>query len=308
MVTYSCEDCGLLFDKKSTYVNHKNRKTACLIEYTKTDDNKYKCNYCDKEYSRTNLVKDHVDSCIEKYKKELEYKNKALEENKKELEELKKMYNNLLSNNQSTTATTTTTPVIPQSIPSNINNDNSIHNSTTNNTTDNSTTNNTTDNSTTINDNSTNTVNNICIIKFGEEDLSKINQQEINKILKSGFMANQESFKLVNCNPRIPEQMNAYITNLRAPYAYVYDGEKFVVKDVNQVLDDIIINRAGDIQELYQKNHTKLSPVQQKSIQGLLKKIKENDKNLINEDKKEIKIAMYNNKESINVPKKLKKK
>jgi hypothetical protein len=291
MVIYECNKCYLIFTKKSSYIVHINRKTSCIIEYIITEDNKFKCMYCDSIFTRVDNCKFHIQSCNSKIlklkenenielKQKLEEKNKDLEEKNKELEKFKKMYNELVSK---------TTIPIQNNITNNTTNDNSIINNT-----DNSVTN--------------NIVNQNIIIKFGEEDITKLTPKEVKSILSSGFQAVQESFKLINCNPRLKEQINSYIPNLRAPYAYIYDGEKFVVKDINQVLEDIINSRCGDIQELYNNNNTKMTNIQQKSIQGLLKKIKENDKKIINEDKKEIRIAMYNNKDNIEIPKKKKTK
>ena len=71
--------------------------------------------------------------------------------------------------------------------------------------------------------------------------------------------------------------------------------------------EDIILNKASDIQELYNINSKHLTVVQQRSIQGLLKKVKENDKQIMTDDKKEIKIAMYNNRDKIESFEKAKK-
>ena len=86
---------------------------------------------------------------------------------------------------------------------------------------------------------------------------------------------------------------------MRAPYVYVFDGNNYILKNLNDILDDVIMYRADDVSTLYKMNTKKMTNTQQKSIQGLLKQIKENNIDKINEDKKEIKIAMYNNKFSI---------
>jgi len=296
MVQYKCDKCEMTFTKKSNYIVHTNRKTSCVVEYNVTEDGKYECMYCHTVFTRVDNCNVHINNCNLKITKlkddEINELKKELEEKNKKIEDMTKILNS-----------------ISQS-------DNKIINQTTNNTTDNSTH---TDNSNTIitdnstnninNDNSitNNTVNNIITIKFGDEDLNKLNFKEIKSILTSGYQAVPESFKLTNCNPRLPEQINAYIPNLRAPYAYVYDGEGYVLKDLNEVLEDIILNKASDIQELYNINSKHLTAVQQRSIQGLLKKVKENDKQIMTDDKKEIKIAMYNNRDKIESFEKAKK-
>jgi hypothetical protein len=316
MVTYKCDKCEIEFTNKSHYNKHCNRKKSCLTNYIKINDNLYKCRFCDIEYTRSTSVNTHAITCTEKIKheknielkeindelddkdKELKFVKFELEDTKKELEKYKKMYDEIIKNKKS--------------------NDNNTINNTTNNDNSTNTTNNDNSTNTTNNDNSTNnidnsitnnnTINQNITIKFGDEDISKLTQKEIKTILSSGYQAIQEAFKLINCNPRLPENINSYVSNLRSNYAYIFDGENFVVKDLNQVLDDLIINRAGDIQELYNTNNNNMTNTQQRSIQGLLKKIKENDKKIITEDKKEIKIAMYNNKENIETNKKSNRK
>ena len=76
---YKCEKCEQTFDTKYKYECHLNRKTSCVICYIKISDDKYACKFCNKEYTRSNSVKSHIDTCFEKLK----------HDNDKQIEELK---------------------------------------------------------------------------------------------------------------------------------------------------------------------------------------------------------------------------
>jgi len=64
MVEYECEKCHKKFDKKSNYETHKKKKFPCVSETIKIDENgikKYICEYCNYEFSRSYLLKKHLE-------------------------------------------------------------------------------------------------------------------------------------------------------------------------------------------------------------------------------------------------------
>jgi len=81
MVLYYCNKCYKSFDKKHNYLVHINRKRSCIknslneneeldeilemdTEYElNTDIKKLKCNYCEKEFTRKDNLKRHLDKC-----------------------------------------------------------------------------------------------------------------------------------------------------------------------------------------------------------------------------------------------------
>jgi DNA-directed RNA polymerase subunit RPC12/RpoP len=49
---YICEKCGKIFDQKSNYLNHLNRKTQCSIETKLSlEQKKYKCKKCGEKFT-----------------------------------------------------------------------------------------------------------------------------------------------------------------------------------------------------------------------------------------------------------------
>ncbi len=113
-----------------------------------------------------------------------------------------------------------------------INNGQSINNTTTN-TVNNSQVN----NGTIING----PVNNNYTIKFGSEDLSSIlSKEDMIKICNKKFTAIEESIKMTHFNKNKPELNNVIIKNLRDDYAYVHDGEGYIVQEKNDIISDLI--------------------------------------------------------------------
>jgi hypothetical protein len=157
-------------------------------------------------------------------------------------------------------------------------------------------------NSKIINSNNTNNNNNntINIIKFGTEDLQNIftEKQMFNLINKGGSCIN-ESIKYIHFNDKKPEYKNIFITNLKDKYAYVFDGDTFIIKEKNEVLDELLDNHAYNIKEFVEKNRDDLADHTKRSMDRLLNFIynKNDNEEYVNFDKyklNNIKLLVYN--------------
>ncbi len=85
------------------------------------------------------------------------------------------------------------------------------------------------------------TINNNYIIKFGSEDLSTIlSKEDMIKICNKKFSSIEESIKMTHFNKDKPELNNVIIKNLRDDYAYVHDGDEYIVQDKNDIIADLI--------------------------------------------------------------------
>ena len=71
---FICDKCGKEFNRKSYLIKHKNRKIPC------NNTDKYKCNYCNKELSKTTKINKHLKTC--KIYNEYELKQEKKNNNK----------------------------------------------------------------------------------------------------------------------------------------------------------------------------------------------------------------------------------
>lgn len=70
MVLYNCEKCDKVFNRKSTYIYHINRKNPCLQEYISINkrmnpnESKHICVYCKKSFTTNSNMRKHEKRCI----------------------------------------------------------------------------------------------------------------------------------------------------------------------------------------------------------------------------------------------------
>ena len=236
MVKHTCEICNKIFEKKSHFIQHLNKKKPCGPLISKKNlvppkippnspqippknplisNDKNTCMYCFKKYSRTDHLKRHLlknckikrESDIEKeniFKLLLE-KDKQNKQNKIEIDELKNQnkilidkINKLISLKEHSKSKKT------------------INNKTIINQTNNQTNNNQT--------------NNIVMVNFGKEDLSIIDKKIfLDRVVKNrlyGVKVPEEILKIIHFNPNYPQLSNIYISDInREKYMIFEDGE-----------------------------------------------------------------------------------
>jgi hypothetical protein len=82
-------------------------------------------------------------------------------------------------------------------------------------------------------------------------------------------------------------------------YAYVFDGDTFIIKEKNEVLDELLDNHAYNIKEFVEKNMDDLADHTKRSMDRLLNFIynKNDNEEYVNFDKyklNNIKLLVYN--------------
>ena len=152
----------------------------------------------------------------------------------------------------------------------------------------------------TINTNNNNNNNTINIVKFGTEKLQEIfTDKQMFNLIKNGGSCINESIKYIHFNDKKPEYKNIFITNLKDKYAYVFDGDTFIIKEKNEVLDELLDNHAYNIKEFVEKNRDDLADHTKRSMDRLLNFIYDKNDNdqYVNFDKyklNNIKLLVYN--------------
>jgi uncharacterized C2H2 Zn-finger protein len=278
MVLYKCEKCNKEFNQKSNYILHTNRKKPCNINITDNiiiNEKKilYKCEKCNKDfYQKSNYVT-HINKkipCnnninIEDKCKILEYQNKNLiKENdiiknknlilEEENKKINELYNNLL--------------------------DKCIKNST-----------NTTNNTNTINNNN---IINITLTNFGNEDCNILTNDEQLKILKSNKQCLTNLIKYLHTNDRLPEYKNICIKNLRSKGGYLYEGNKWLHCNFENLLTILFKNKINDLEKI-KSNNEELSDSYVQNIQKLIDNYDDDIDLFIKNNKDNIINMLYNN-------------
>ena len=118
-------------------------------------------------------------------------------------------------------------------------------------------------------------------------------------LIKNGGSCINESIKYIHFNDKKPEYKNIFITNLKDKYAYVFDGDTFIIKEKNEVLDELLDNHAYNIKEFVEKNRDDLADHTKRSMDRLLNFIYDKNDNdqYVNFDKyklNNIKLLVYN--------------
>ena len=155
-------------------------------------------------------------------------------------------------------------------------------------------------NNKTINNTTNNgTINNI-IIKYGDEDLSKVlSTDEMIKICNKKFSSIEQSIEMVHLNKLKPELQNIMINNLNNGIAYTYDGDTFIAQDRNTVIEDMIEAHLDNIEMIINQEND--NNIRNKLDQNTIKKLEELRERLDDEEKFKINNKTYDNYKSYKI-------
>lgn len=293
MESLICPKCGKQFNKKYNYTVHLNRKFSCDNVVSKRESKTHtlqptlniKCSKCDAAFSRNSSLQRHMNNnClmiqkeIEQEKTKQEILNEILEEmaqiRAKDTQiseviiQIKDKCDKLEEENKDLKDKMTQ-----------IGNKKSV-------------------NKTYINANVTNNITNIQLIAFGQEKLDKIVSEECcRQILFRGFEAVPTLIKYVHFNKKKPEYHNCYISNTRDNHAITYDGIKWNLVDLQDIIDTLRENSHGFLEDKYETYGDTLNEqtttkfgryLKEKESEAVLKRYKET-----------IKLLLYNNKDVV---------
>ncbi len=281
MVKYECSTCNREFQRKGHLEDHLNKKNKCkplidnlheitpiLHEITPIlHENTPKlslilplivppvkhdilasvevhvCNYCNKTFSRKNVVYKHIkESCkvakqqnkekqdifdklkLERDQQEVIVKLKLLEEQNKTIITINKQLEEEIKNKN------TQLEEENKQLKKAIKKVQPITNNTMNNTMNNNTT-------------------NIIMVSYGQEDLSKITPKMLSNACKKGYNSIVQLVEMVHFNPSCPEFHNVYIPSVKDKHAMVYYDETWNLKNKDDVVNDMYDNNRDFIME-----------------------------------------------------------
>ena len=92
-----------------------------------------------------------------------------------------------------------------------------------------------------VGNNNNNTTNNIIIVNnFGKENLDYINDEFIKKITKEPYGAIPKLLRTIHFHPKFPENHNVKITNIKLPYASVWNKKTWEMRNKKEVIDHLV--------------------------------------------------------------------
>ena len=303
MPNYICSDCNKLFNNKTKYMKHINRKFSCkkddmcslnesipneIIETASnintseltpntseqtpnTSGSNLMCHYCLKLYSRSDNLYRHMRLNCKIKKQEDNKKKDIYQKLLKENEELKKKLEEVENENKQM-------KTLGKTINNNSKNCN-IQNI----------------------ENQNITLN---LMAFGREDLEKIDVKFILEALKRGTSAIPVITECVHFNAKYPEYQNVYITNMNQKYGMIYNGKEWKLKDKDTIIEDLYEKKYDFLDENFENIYNELSESQQKAFKRFLDIHEKADTNkqfkkIIDKIKQDLKFLLYNNK---NIP------
>jgi hypothetical protein len=283
MVLRTCPCCNKEFNKKSTFVYHvNNKKNPCnittkivppnsfksppnppilsphqeklielLIKEPEPNDNNCVCAYCEKIFTRIDSLKKHVNGRC-KSKENYDELDKLKEDMKLIIQNYQKLENNYQNLLDEQKGELPLEDKLVNEIVENDNNIKTINNTINNNVNNeiNANYNNQTNKGVILN----NTVN-VKVVKFGSEDINKLNLIDaIKSYLKStGGNIASTMLSYINLNKDYPENNNICMTDMSREIVKIYDGEKFVYKKFKNGKDEILKKTVINIRRIVDK-------------------------------------------------------
>lgn len=272
MVVYICQKCSKHFNHKGNYNSHVNRESDCYRE----EDVVVTCPECGKSFSRRDNMKRHQAVCDPIKTAQgltLELKNKVME--------LEKTIQSIQENqvNNSLTVERAGTSIAVTNIENQFNH---ICN---------------------------NTLNNNILVNFGTEDIRKLPLRETGRMtdgLHTGAKGINSYVEAIHLNDSLPENKNVFIRDMKSRRCKVIEDNKWVSRDVDDVIDRIIENGVSNIELILIENMINLSKNRIQSIRDILEvfELAKDDEDYIehvDEIRHEIKSLLYKKRDRIQI-------
>lgn len=146
-----------------------------------------------------------------------------------------------------------------------------------------------------INNINNNTVNINVLVKFGEEDISKIPPRILCQALNKGFYSINSLVEGVHFNAKMPQNHNVCFNNLKDQYGLIYDGTKWVTKNKEEIIDQLFDDKRFIIESIDTtlEPYSKIQTAKLTAVTRLLEMDVEND--YIKQTKEEMRLLIYDN-------------
>ena len=140
---------------------------------------------------------------------------------------------------------------------------------------------------------------NIKILAYNNTDVSHLTDNDYLKCLKHSNFCIPHLIEKIHFNPKKPENHNIYISNLKNNYVMIYTGNKWMLNDREESIQNLIDEKESIIEQKLEEwieNGQKYPDIMKKFNRYIEKK--END-TVLNKIKGEIKLMLFNNRDII---------
>ena len=107
------------------------------------------------------------------------------------------------------------------------------------------------------------TNNNIIIHAYGKEDISFLKDKDFLEMLNNSGTSVQTLVKKIHFNEEHPENKNVKITNKKQPYAKVYNGDKWLLKDKKETISDLVEDKMNILDSKFDELQDDMTPFKQ---------------------------------------------
>jgi hypothetical protein len=135
-------------------------------------------------------------------------------------------------------------------------------------------------------------INNIHLVAHGQEDLSRIDKNELLQVFRSGFNSTLRLTETMHFNPEYPEYHNVYISSMKNKYAMLYDGNDWTLVMKDELIDKMYDNKRTYIEENLDDFLDSLTTSQKNALHRWMDADDEHD--YIKKIKNGIKLLLYN--------------
>lgn len=134
---------------------------------------------------------------------------------------------------------------------------------------------------------------NIEVMAFKKEDLSHLKDEMYHSILNKAFRSIPELTRLIHFNKNKPENYNIYISNKRDAYILVYDGEQWNLQNRDEILQQIMEDKADILEDKFNKYRDNLS---EDTVRKFTRFQDQKDEPIVAKGiKEELELLLYNN-------------
>jgi hypothetical protein len=133
---------------------------------------------------------------------------------------------------------------------------------------------------------------NVILVGYGKEDMSKINKNDMLKILQHGFDSTLHLTNRVHFNPELPEYNNIYISNMKDKFAMMFDGKDWILTMKEDLIQKIYDDKRSYIETNLDDFINSLTKERQKALKRWLDT--DEDHPRIKKIKDDITLMLYN--------------